>query len=183
MDIRRPSRETLFVPLRPGLVRHRLANVLNAAYGDGLLSERTLAHRLDLLFGSPVIEPGKLVGDLTLRAPERSVPMGIARALGSARKLVRGLRRDQPAWQTLLALDWTGGQEDLLVGRRADCDIVLTDPSVSRRHARLRFRDGHWILHDLESTNGTLVNDVPVVRCELRAGDLVALGDEHLVVD
>jgi pSer/pThr/pTyr-binding forkhead associated (FHA) protein len=60
---------------------------------------------------------------------------------------------------------------------------VLTDPSVSRRHARLRFRDGHWILHDLESTNGTLVNDVPVVRCELRAGDLVALGDEHLVVD
>jgi hypothetical protein len=183
MDIRRPSRETLVVPLRPGLSRHRLASVLKAAYGDGLLSESTLAHRLDVLFGSPVIEPGRLVGDLTLRAPERSVSSRIARALASARWLLSARRRDQPAWPTLLALDWAGGQEELLVGRHAGCDIVLRDPSVSRRHARLRFRDGHWILHDLESTNGTLVNNISVVRCELRVGDQVALGDEHLIVD
>jgi pilus assembly protein CpaF len=69
------------------------------------------------------------------------------------------------------------------VGRHHGCDVVIDHPMVSRRHARLRFRDGRWILQDLESTNGTLVNGAAVGRCQLRPGDELALGDYRLVVD
>ena len=60
---------------------------------------------------------------------------------------------------------------------------MLEDPAVSRRHARLSFRDGRWILQDLGSRNGTRVNGVRVGRCEVRPGDLVELGNTHLTVD
>jgi pSer/pThr/pTyr-binding forkhead associated (FHA) protein len=61
--------------------------------------------------------------------------------------------------------------------------VTLADPGVSRRHAHLRFRDGRWILQDLESTNGTTVNGVRVGRCELRPGDVIGVGDTRLLVD
>ncbi len=60
---------------------------------------------------------------------------------------------------------------------------MLTGPTVSRRHVRLCFRDGAWILQDLESTNGTLVNHRRVVRCRVIPGDHLDLGGERLTVD
>ena len=72
---------------------------------------------------------------------------------------------------------------DALVGRHAACDVVLEHPSVSRRHARLSFRDGHWVLRDLDSTNGTRINGRPVVRCRLEPGDRLRLGSAELLVD
>lgn len=83
----------------------------------------------------------------------------------------------------LLALDWSGQQSDLLIGRHQACDVVLEAPSVSRRHARLVFRDHRWIVQDLHSTNGTVVNGTRVGRCELRPGDALLLGDERLTID
>jgi pilus assembly protein CpaF len=71
----------------------------------------------------------------------------------------------------------------LLVGRHHACDVVLPESSVSRRHARLVFRDGTWVVQDLESTNGTIVNGVRVGRCALRPGDHLILGDAHLRID
>ena len=53
--------------------------------------------------------------------------------------------------------------------------MVVGHPSVSRRHARLSFRDGHWVLRDLDSTNGTRVNGTPVVRYRLEPGDRLSL--------
>ena len=44
-----------------------------------------------------------------------------------------------------------------LIGRAPGCDVVLDHPSVSQRHAELAFRDGHFVLRDLSSTNGTRV--------------------------
>jgi pSer/pThr/pTyr-binding forkhead associated (FHA) protein len=84
---------------------------------------------------------------------------------------------------SLLGLDWSGHRGELLVGRHDKCDIVLRAPDVSRRHARLVFRDHKWIIQDLRSTNGTIVNGTRVGRCELRPGDVVALGSRRLVVD
>lgn len=83
----------------------------------------------------------------------------------------------------LLALDWNGGAQESLLGRSSSCDLAFSNLNVSRRHARLVFRDGSWILHDLESTNGSFVNGVRVHRCELRPGDSLTLGDEALRVD
>ncbi len=83
----------------------------------------------------------------------------------------------------MLALDWNGTTDAVLVGRHPSCEVVLEHATVSRRHAQLRFRDGRWILQDLGSTNGTTVNGARVTRCQLRAGDHLRLGEQHLVVD
>ena len=82
-----------------------------------------------------------------------------------------------------LALDWSGAQSEMLIGRHHGCDLVLSDLSVSRRHLRMIFRDGQWILQDLESRNGTIVNGCRVGRCQLRPGDHLTLGDTHLTID
>jgi pSer/pThr/pTyr-binding forkhead associated (FHA) protein len=54
---------------------------------------------------------------------------------------------------------------------------------VSRRHAQLTHRDGKWVIQDLASTNGTLVNGERVGRAALRAGDLVTLGELTILLD
>lgn len=165
-----------------GFLRDRIARTLNAAYGDGLLSEHTLSQRLDQLCASHVIEPAGLLGDLTFRS-SAAVPTRLSRVGQYTRWVLRDRWRPAPPASMLLALDWDGGDDDLLVGRHRSCDIVLDDLSVSRRHARLRFRDGHWILQDLQSTNGTLVNRAPVVRCQLHPGDELHVGTVHMLVD
>lgn len=166
--------------LRAGELRLRLARTLNAAYGDGLLSEATLAYRLDLLFSAPVIDPARVTGDLSFRSPRNAASETLARICALARRLL-GSAEPPPA--RLLALDWGGAQDELLIGRDPACDIVISGMTVSRRHLRLLFTDGVWTLRDLESTNGTQLNDSVVVRCQLRPGDRLRLGDEHLVID
>jgi hypothetical protein len=165
-----------------GSLRERIARTLNIAYGDGLISEHTLSQRLDVLCGSRVIEPAGLLGDLTLRS-SAALPTGLSRLRQHARWALRDRWRVAPPPPMLLALDWDGGDDDLLLGRHRSCDIVLDDLSVSRRHARLRFRDGHWVLQDMGSTNGTLVNRAAVVRCQLHPGDEMHVGTVRLLVD
>jgi hypothetical protein len=173
--------------LRAGALRAQLASTLRAAYADGLLSEGTFSYRLDLLLSSRVIDPGRVVGDLNLRSPTRRwthVGTALRRQLDAAVLSAGGLllseRREPPV---LLALDWDSGQAELLIGRHPDCDILLSGPTVSRHHARLYFRDGRWILRDLDSTNGTIVNRGAVGRCELRPGDRVLIGSQELLID
>lgn len=68
-----------------------------------------------------------------------------------------------------------------IIGReRTTGGIVLHDPNVSRRHAELSYQGGHWLISDLKSMNGTLVNDVDIERCVLRDGDLITLGLTNL---
>ena len=63
------------------------------------------------------------------------------------------------------------------IGReRAAADVVLRDPNVSRRHAELTFTGSDWTIEDLNSTNGTLVNNRRITRCPLRSGDLLTFG-------
>ena len=71
--------------LRPGDARSRMERTLNAAYGDGLLSHQTLITRLDVLFGSELVDPAGLVGDLTLRRPRRALSAGCERLIASLR--------------------------------------------------------------------------------------------------
>ena len=183
MDTRDRVRDTVLV-LGPGARRHRLARALNAAYAEGLLSERTLTHRLDALFAGLLIDPAQLVGDLTRRGSRRPVrqmlPFGLTSLLHRLRAGT-GAGPDGPG--IMLALDWTGGCEELLIGRHPSSDVVVTDDTVSRRHARLIFRDGSWIVQDLDSTNGTRLNGQPVGRCRLRPGDQLALGRQLLQID
>lgn len=63
------------------------------------------------------------------------------------------------------------------LGRSRQCDLVLSDPNVSRQHAEIRPRGGSWVLTDLGSTNGSRVNGRPVQGSEVvRPGDEIELG-------
>ncbi len=61
---------------------------------------------------------------------------------------------------------------------KADWEIGLQDPSVSRPHARLEMMDGNWLIFDLGSANGTLVNNSALSEKgrALRDGDILTLG-------
>lgn len=93
----------------------------------------------------------------------------------------------RPTPRALLA---TGGRRLLLpsdggtIGRSRDCDIVLDDAGVSRRHARIVPSDGGWTIEDLGSTNGVLVNgrDLHGVQA-LHAGDRLELGSTEMVFE
>lgn len=76
----------------------------------------------------------------------------------------------------------TGDTYDLttartVIGReRALAGVVLRDPNVSRTHAELTFTGTDWSIEDLNSTNGTLVNNRRIQRCPLRNGDMLTFG-------
>ncbi len=69
------------------------------------------------------------------------------------------------------------GDEPLTVGRGQENRIVLDNDSVSRRHCRAEKRGAQWFIVDLDSTNGTYVNDQQVTELALRRGDQVKIGD------
>ena len=72
------------------------------------------------------------------------------------------------------------GRDRWRIGRLADCDIVLADASVSRRHAELLFKDGAFHLRDT-STAGTCVNGSPVQGVvAISPGDVVQIGPYSL---
>ena len=64
-----------------------------------------------------------------------------------------------------------------MIGRAPGSDIELTEDSISSRHARLEKTAGGWRLTDLQSTNGTFVNDRRIDSVELKSGDRVLFGD------
>jgi diguanylate cyclase (GGDEF)-like protein len=69
------------------------------------------------------------------------------------------------------------GDSPLVIGRGGDCEIRINDHSVSRRHARIQpGADGYYAV-DLQSTNGTFVNDVPASMCKLKDGDYLRVGN------
>lgn len=69
------------------------------------------------------------------------------------------------------------------VGRMAECDIRLSGVGVSRRHAQIRpLGNNRYVLKDLGSRNGTLVNGVPIVDHELEFGDRISVGGEAILL-
>ena len=66
------------------------------------------------------------------------------------------------------------------IGRSRANDIQVEDVSVSSQHCRVRPEDGRFVLHDLKSTNGTLVNERRVSRHILEEGDVIAIGETAL---
>ena len=67
------------------------------------------------------------------------------------------------------------------IGRSPTNQLVLDDPLVSRVHAQLRAIDGAFMIIDLDSTCGTLVNGEAVTQIPLRAGDTIVLGNSTLI--
>jgi diguanylate cyclase (GGDEF)-like protein len=72
-------------------------------------------------------------------------------------------------------------QSDTIIGRAADAAIHLQDDGVSRRHARIVQRDGDLCIEDLDSANGTLVNDHRIRSAVLRDGDKIQMGSTTIL--
>lgn len=91
-------------------------------------------------------------------------------------------------WDEVLAFfDGRNGSERqpqriVTIGRLPGNDLVLNDPAVSGRHARVVYEVGEVFIEDLGSRNGTYIvgNDSPVARALLRPGDLIVLGDTQV---
>ncbi|OZM72056.1 peptide-binding protein [Amycolatopsis antarctica] len=72
----------------------------------------------------------------------------------------------------------TAGRASL--GRHPECDIVLDDSTVSRRHAEVREEGGGYVIVDTGSLNGTYVNRQPVDRAQLADGYVIWIGKFRL---
>ncbi len=77
----------------------------------------------------------------------------------------------------VFALSW---QSATSIGRAKANDIRLDDVAISSQHCRIRPEGGSFVLHDLQSTNGTLVNNRRVSRHVLEQGDVIKMGDTSL---
>src|SRR5277367_5294851 len=69
---------------------------------------------------------------------------------------------------------------ETLAGRSQTCNLVIKDPSASRRHARFEVKEGRCFVEDLGSRAGTCKNGEFITRAELRDGDVVSLGQMQL---
>ena len=109
---------------------------------------------------------------------------GAAVGLGAATSIASNMASPRAPQRPLAQLvDGVSGEShnitsaQVTIGReRSVSDIALRDPNVSRRHAQLTFTGSDWSIEDLNSTNGTLVNNRRITRCPLRNGDLLTFG-------
>ena len=67
--------------------------------------------------------------------------------------------------------------QEVIIGKEGTQKFPINNSRVSRQHAKITVSDsGQWTLEDLNSTNGTLVNNRRITRCPLRNGDLLTFG-------
>jgi transcriptional regulator with GAF, ATPase, and Fis domain len=69
----------------------------------------------------------------------------------------------------------------VVIGRETAAEVCLPDSSVSRRHSRIECTEGHFWINDLQSLNGTFVNDVPIKQRALQHGDRIRIGDTQFL--
>jgi Nif-specific regulatory protein len=72
-------------------------------------------------------------------------------------------------------------EEALVIGRETAANLCIADASVSRRHSKIEKKDNGFVITDLDSLNGTFVNDVPVKTRLLEHGDRVRIGDSQFL--
>jgi hypothetical protein len=135
----------------------------------------------------------KLVEESRLREGEFWIKSRIEGELPQAHEVVEtheGIvsRGDQAGPAVLELLDagelptiFDLGEKGVQIGRISDNDIVLPDPNVSRMHARVEKRDGSYLITDLESTNGTWVNEKRVGSARLSENDVIRLGSTRFI--
>jgi hypothetical protein len=108
----------------------------------------------------------------------------------TADRIRRPVEENQPPPATRALLVAEGrrhviGPGGALIGRSRECDVVLSDANVSRRHAEVRpAAASTWTITDLGSTNGVRINGHPISGdAPLTAGDRIALGTAEITFD
>ena len=71
---------------------------------------------------------------------------------------------------------------EVFIGRHGQCELVLHDPEVSRRHLKLAPGENGWWLDDLGSTNGSFVNGQRITHQTVAPGDRIQIGQSVLII-
>ena len=134
------------------------------------------------LAGAPIPVP-KTVTREALAGMGGAAATGGALGAASVAANMANARTPQPVQPAAELIDVVTGDSHqvcaptCVIGReRAAADIALRDPNVSRRHAQITLAGTEWSIEDLNSTNGTLVNNRRITRCPLRNGDVLTFG-------
>ncbi len=69
-----------------------------------------------------------------------------------------------------------------ILGQSAECDFVIDDPTISRRHAELMIKESEWLVTDLNSRNGTFVEKQRIQTSQISRGQAVSFGSVQFVV-
>jgi pSer/pThr/pTyr-binding forkhead associated (FHA) protein len=69
----------------------------------------------------------------------------------------------------------------LIIGREPDCDLIIADPAVSKRHAQLLVVDGQYMIRDQNSHNGTFVDGERITHRALKNGDVITIGAKKIL--
>lgn len=133
-----------------------------------------------------VIKPTRVVSPLK---PVPADPASAKTRPGATTQLYGGTKREGGGelvgWLVITEgkdkwKDYRIAQEQMVLGRDRECDVVVEDPRASARHASLRLREGSISLTDLDSSNGTFVNGARISRIELDDGAEIKIGDTFL---
>ncbi len=73
-------------------------------------------------------------------------------------------------------------QDEFTIGRDIACSLSLDDPALSRKHCMVRRQGPEWLIEDLESHNGTLLNQAPAKAQPMRPGDEIRIGQSVFLV-
>lgn len=122
--------------------------------------------------------------DAARKYPPTEVPMETVAPQAVAERTM--IIDDLPAQHRAMLVNRATGEsftvtgERSAIGRESVCDVVICDPSVSRRHAELVCDEQGWLICDTGSTNGTTVNGNPTAQSRIYSGDVVGLGKTQL---
>jgi len=154
--------------------RERVVRLLRNGCADERLSLEAFSARVERAYeAGNRAQLEELVLDLPRR---RSLGELLAGGVGRLSRFVAGV---EAAWREprVPRLTLPADQARATIGRAHDCDWLLQDETVSRRHASLRRCGEVWLLGDLGSLNGTRVNGRRIVEeVEVRPGDRVSFG-------
>lgn len=139
-------------------------------------------------FRGLTVEVGKTRPDMdSTRVGERSA--GNSGSFDPGKTVPLSTIRRSPVVGWLVALDGPQKGEDFrlregknALGSEPASEVVLRDPAVSGRHASINYKEGTFVITDLDSTNGTFLNGnaEPVARVELKDNDVIRVGETAL---
>jgi FhaA, N-terminal domain/FHA domain len=118
----------------------------------------------------------------------RQAEEGRTMVYSSAERIQEPLREPDPRRGTAkLRIDGRTallGSQGATLGRSRDCEVVLEDANVSRKHAEVRPSGGSWVVRDLGSTNGVKVNGRRISGAQsLKRGDAIELGTSRVIFE